>query len=195
MDASLAKLIELLETMPGLGPRSARRLSLHLLVNKDLIPEIVSTLTDVQDKIQQCTECGNIDLTSPCAICSDSHRNIEVICLVESISDIWAIEKSGSFQGKYHVLGGTLSALHNITPEDLNINNLITRAQSGAISEIIIALGSTLDSQTTSFYITDLLKEYNIKITKLAHGIPMGADLEYIDDGTISVAFQSRSTI
>ena len=195
-DDVLQELIHLFSKLPGIGPKSASRLVLFLLKNKEklMYPLSRSLLTSGQS-IKKCTTCGNLGVKLPCKICSDYKRNKSIICVVEDISDLWALEKTGSFKGLYHVLGGSLSALDNINPDDLMIKELIQRAKSNDIKEIILALNSTVNSQTTLHYITDKLNGSDVKITKIAQGMPFGAELNYVDEGTITTAMKARKPI
>ncbi len=190
------QLISLIAKLPGLGQRSARRISLHLLENKEATYKLASCLDKTMSEIKSCEICGNIDSISPCNVCIDEQREHTTICIVESISDLWAIERSKIFKGKYHVLGHLLSALNNITPENLHLNKLTQRIEDKKVKEIIIAISATLDGQTTCYYIMDMLAKFSdLKVTRLAFGIPIGAELEYMDEGTLSIALQLRQTL
>ena len=192
----LQELIHLFSKLPGIGPKSASRMVLFLLKNKEkLMYPLSRSLLSSGQSIKKCTTCGNLGVKLPCKICSDHKRNKSIICVVEDISDLWALEKTGSFKGLYHVLGGSLSALDNITPDDLMIKELIQRAQSNDIKEIILALNSTVNSQTTLHYITDKLNGSDVKITKIAQGMPFGAELNYVDEGTLTTAMKARKPI
>lgn len=195
-DDALQELIHLFSKLPGIGPKSASRMVLFLLKNKEklMYPLSRSLLTSGQS-IKKCATCGNLAVNLPCKICSSAKRDKTVICVVEDISDLWALEKTGSFKGLYHVLGGSLSALDNITPNDLMIKELIQRAKKNNIKEIILALNSTVNSQTTLHYITDKLNGTNVKITKIAQGMPFGAELNYVDEGTLTTAMKARKPI
>jgi len=189
-------LMKLIARLPGLGPRSARRAVLHLLKNREsLMLPLAQGLERAADIITECPECHNLDTVSPCAICTDTSRDQSLLCVVEDISDLWAIEKTGSFRGYYHVLGGTLSALDGITPEDLSIPHLISRARGAGVTEVIMALNATIDGQTTAHYIADCLAGCNVAISQLAHGVPIGGQIDYLDDGTLSTALKSRKTV
>ena len=195
-DDALQELIHLFSKLPGIGPKSASRMVLFLLKNKEkLMYPLSRSLLASGQSIKKCTTCGNLGVKLPCKICSDHKRNKSIICVVEDISDLWALEKTGSFKGLYHVLGGSLSALDNINPDDLMIKELIQRAQSNDIKEIILALNSTVNSQTTLHYITEKLNGSNAKITKIAQGMPFGAELNFIDSGTILSAMKARKPI
>jgi recombination protein RecR len=189
----IERLIQLLARLPGLGPRSARRAVLHLLKKKDaLLLPLAATLREVGDSVHACSVCGNLDSRDPCAICTDQRRDEALLCVVESVADLWALERAGVFRGRYHVLGGTLSALDGIGPDELNVDGLIARMQSGRIREVIIATNATVEGQTTAHYITDRLSGLNVQITRLAHGVPVGGELDYLDDGTLGAALKAR---
>lgn len=178
--------------LPTLGQRSARKIVLFLLKNKERMKHLTDIMLNAMDKIKTCVICGNLGLSGTCAICNDQSRDTESICIVENIDDLWVIERSGCFKGKYHVLNGLLSAVDEITPESLRLNTLIERCKRESIKEVIIGLNITLDSRITACYISDLLQEHNIKTTNLASGIPVGGELNYLDDSTITIAFQDR---
>lgn len=189
---NLDNLIKLMTRIPGLGPRSARRAVLQMLQNTTgLMIPLADALNQVASEIMICNNCGNIDISSPCHICSDKERD-NTICVVETVSDLWAIERAKFFKGKYHVLGGSLSAIEGRTPDKLNIASLQTRISAENITEVIIATNATLDGQTTGYYLLDLLKPHGIKVTGLAHGIPMGGELDYMDEGTLTLALKLR---
>lgn len=190
------KLIKIIAKLPALGARSSRRIVLHLLKKKDttLVP-LISALQDVADNIKTCPICGNFDTQEICSICSDVSRDAEVVCVVQDVADLWAMERVGLYKGQYHVLGGILSALDGITPDDLNIDGLFHRLQKGVIKEVILALPATIDGQITAHYLLSRLKEMPVKVTTLAQGIPMGAELDYMDDGTIQLALSARKEI
>ncbi|MCL4164101.1 UNVERIFIED_CONTAM: hypothetical protein GTU68_032691 [Idotea baltica] len=189
----LDHLISLLSKIPGLGPRSARRAALQLIKKKDvLMRPLASALADVAENVHPCVVCGNLDIENPCHICENHKRDRSVICVIEDVSDLWALERSGSFRGLYHVIGGTLSALDGVGPDDLNIAGLIKRAAEPGLNEIIIATNATVDGQTTAHYITEQLKNFNINVSRLAHGVPIGGELDYLDDGTLTTALNSR---
>lgn len=190
------KLIKIIAKLPALGTRSARRIVLHLLKKKDTtLPALISALQEVADNIKQCPICGNFDTQEICSICSDTSRDTELVCVVQDVADLWAMERVGLYKGQYHVLGGILSALDGITPDDLNIDGLFKRLQKGVIKEVILALPATIDGQITAHYLLSRLKEMPIKVTTLAQGIPMGAELDYMDDGTIQLALSARKEI
>ncbi len=189
----IEKLIKLIAKLPSLGTRSARRIALHLIKKREttLLP-LIEAMQNVADNIKTCEICGNFDTSSPCSICSSEKREKNIICVVQDVADLWAMERTGFYHGQYHVLGGILSALDGIAPEDLNIDSLFMRVERGAVSEIVLALPATIDGQITSHYLVSKLKNSNIKITTLAQGIPVGAELDYMDEGTIQLALKSR---
>lgn len=187
------QLIAELAKLPGVGPRSARRLALNLLRERvRRIPPLVTALTQSLERVQTCSQCGALDEADPCAICTDSTRDKSVICVVEDVADVWAMERSRAFRGRYHVLGGTLSAIDGRGPSQLRIEPLVARIQDGEVTELILALSATVAGQTTAHYVAERLASLPVKITRLAHGIPMGAELDYMDDGTLSAALQAR---
>lgn len=189
-------LMKLLARLPGMGPRSARRAALHLLKNREsLMMPLSKALGRAAEVITECPECHNLDTSAPCHICADHTRDRALLCVVEDISDLWAIEKTGSFRGYYHVLGGTLSALDGITPEDLSIPHLVQRAGHEDVREVILALNATIDGQTTAHYIADCLQGCHVGISQLAHGVPIGGQIDYLDDGTLSTALRSRKSV
>ena len=192
----IERLIQLISRLPGLGPRSARRAVLHLIKRRESVMQpLVQALSDAVDAILVCSNCGNLDTVEPCAVCRDEDRNRAVVCVVEDVADLWALERTRSFKGQYHVLGGRLSALDGIGPEDLNIAGLIGRAEAADVSEVILAMNLTVDGQTTAHYIADRLAHTDIEITRLAHGVPVGGELDYLDDGTLETALRSRRVI
>ncbi|MCC3862060.1 recombination mediator RecR [Pseudemcibacter aquimaris] len=189
----LDHLISLLGKVPGLGPRSARRAALQLIKKKDsLMKPLSSALADVAENVHPCSTCGNLDVENPCHICESTKRDRSTICVIEDVSDLWALDRAGSYRGLYHVIGGTLSALDGVGPDDLNINTLIERAADPDLKEVIIATNATVDGQTTAHYITEQLKSFDIEVTRLAHGVPIGGELDYLDDGTLTTALNSR---
>ena len=190
------KLILLISKLPGLGPKSASRAVLHLLKRKEqLMIPLSEALLTASDKIITCEECGNIDLNSPCNMCTDEDRNITQICVVEDVADLWALEKSGVFKGYYHVLGGNLSAINGIGPDELNIKKLVDRVGNKSIKEVILALSTTVDGQTTAHYVADCLSNSDIEVSRLGQGVPVGGELDYMDEGTIAAAISSRQKI
>ena len=192
-ESSLHHLIQKLSTLPGLGNRSARRIALHLLSNRQstMVP-LAQLVLQVAEDIKTCEICGNLDMHNPCGICQDVKRSESQICVVSQVSDLWAIERTSAYKGRYHVLGGLLSALDGIGPEELNIASLVARTQAGGVEEVILALAATVDGQSTAHYISDQLQESGINVTHLAHGVPVGGELDYLDDGTITTALRSR---
>ena len=192
-DNEIERLISLMAKLPGLGPRSARRAVLHLIRKKSvLLNPLADALKNVATNVRECINCGNIGAAELCEICSDEKRNNGQICIVEGIADLWAMERSRRFKGQYHVLGGVLSALDGVGPEDLGIKKLKYRLNTEDINEVILALNSTIDGQTTAHYIADELHNDQIQITSLAQGVPIGGELDYLDDGTISAALNAR---
>ncbi|MBY0501128.1 MAG: recombination mediator RecR [Alphaproteobacteria bacterium] len=190
----LKTLIHLLSKLPGLGPRSGKRVALHLLQNRTTtLSALAESLQIVKVKVKECTVCGNLDSQDPCFLCQDPRRDTSFICVVESVADLWALERTASFKGHYHVLGGVLSALDGVGPEDLRLTSLLHRCQRGGVHEIILALNATVEGQTTSHYITERLREVGIThISSLARGVPVGGELDYLDEGTLSAALLSR---
>lgn len=192
----IEKLIKQVAKLPSLGTRSARRIVLQLLKKREtaLLP-LIESLQNVADNIKTCEICGNYDTTSPCSVCSSSSRDNKIICVVQDVADLWAMERVAQFKGKYHVLGGVLSALEGVVPEDLNIESLLQRVETDGVQELILALPATVDGQITSHYLSSRLKNTGVKITTLAQGIPMGAELDYMDEGTLQLALNSRKTL
>lgn len=190
----IEKLIQLLAKVPGLGPRSARRAALHLVKKKDqLLGPLGQAMGEAYDKVRICSCCGNIDTSDPCAICTDERRDHGLIIVVEDVSDLWALERAAALNAAYHVLGGTLSPLDGIGPDDLNVKGLVSRVAEGGVREVIIAVNATVEGQTTAHYITDQLTGLDVKITRLAHGVPVGGELDYLDEGTLSAALRART--
>jgi recombination protein RecR len=191
--AEIERLIQLLAKLPGLGPRSARRAVLHLLKRREaLMLPIADAIRSVAHSVLPCTICGNLDTTDPCALCADPRRDAGLVCVVEDVADLWAIERTGSYAGRYHVLGGILSALDGVRPEDLNIAGLVARCASGEVREAILAMNATVDGQSTAHYLTDRLQGTSVKISRLAHGVPIGGELDYLDEGTLAAALKAR---
>ncbi len=189
----IERLIQLLAKLPGLGPRSARRAALALINKKDkLMAPLTQALGDALNAVKTCSICGNIDTIDPCAVCRDETRDAGIICVVEDVADLWALERAVAHKGRYHVLGGTLSALDGVRPEDLNIDNLVERARSAEVKEVILANNATVEGQTTAHYITDRLENCHVLVSRLAHGVPVGGELDYLDDGTLTAAIKSR---
>src|SRR5215470_9367480 len=190
----IERLVQLLAKLPGLGPRSARRAALALLKRKEtLLEPLAAALQETARTIKTCATCGNLDSTNPCAVCADPRRDGSLICVVEDVADLWALERAGVFRGRYHVLGGALSALDGMTPERLNFAPLLARTKG--VEEVILAMNATVEGQTTAHYLMDLLKSSGIKVTRLAHGVPVGGELDYLDEGTLSAAFKARRSL
>jgi recombination protein RecR len=192
----IERLIALLARLPGLGPRSARRTALRLLQEPQtrLLP-LAQALSDAARTVRACSVCGNLDSTDPCQICTDDHRDRGIVCVVEGVGDLWALERAHVHRGTYHVLGGTLSPLAGTGPEDLNIAPLLARAQSGTIHEVILALGATVDGATTAHWLTERLRPTGIAVTRVAQGVPMGGALDVLDDGTLAAALRARRAV
>jgi recombination protein RecR len=189
----IERLIQLLARLPGLGPRSARRAALHLIKKREqLMMPLASALQAASEKITVCRLCGNIDSQNPCTVCTDPRRDPTVIVVVADVADLWALERANAVSARYHVLGGTLSPLDGVGPEDLMIEQLVNRVHSGDVKELILALSATVDGQTTAHYITDLVTSSGVKVTRLAHGVPIGGELDYLDEGTLAAAIKQR---
>ena len=192
----IERLIQLLARLPGLGPRSARRAALHLIKKREpLMAPLASALQTAIEKIEVCKTCGNIDTQNPCTVCTDPRRDSSVIVVVADVADLWALERAEVLNARYHVLGGTLSPLDGIGPQDLAIDTLVSRAHDPGVKEVILALSATVDGQTTAHYITDLVHGANVLVTRLAHGVPVGGELDYLDEGTLSAAIRSRTPL
>jgi recombination protein RecR len=192
--SEIERLIQLLAKLPGLGPRSARRAALVLLKKRDLLLDpLAAALRDAAAATRNCEICGNLDTVSPCAICRDPRRDPHILCVVEDVADLWALERAGVFRGRYHVLGGALSALDGVTPERLNIASLLRRVKDSGIDEVVLAMNATVEGQTTAHYLMDILT--GMKVTRLAHGVPVGGELDYLDEGTLSAAFKARRAL
>ncbi len=191
--SDLESIIKIFSKMPGLGPRSAQRLVFHLIKKREIIlNQLILSLENLNNKIKYCEICGNVSLDTMCEVCSDKSRDNGLVCVVEDISDLWAMNRSGAFNGVFHVLGGLLSPIEGIGPEELKISTLSQRVASGSVKEIVLALGATITGQTTANYIFQELEKYSIKITSLAQGVPVGGELDYLDDSTIVAAFNAR---
>ena len=191
----IERLIQLLAKLPGLGPRSARRAALVLLKKREALLDPLSlAMRDAAAAIKTCETCGNLDTTSPCSLCRDPRRDVHVLCVVEDVADLWALERASVFRGRYHVLGGALSALDGITPDKLNMGALIARVKDG-VEEVILAMNATVEGQTTAHYLLDTLIPSGVKVTRLAHGVPVGGELDYLDEGTLSAAFKARRAL
>lgn len=194
--SEIERLIQLLARLPGLGPRSARRAALHLIKRREgLLQPLADAMRAAADAIRVCPVCGNLDVTAPCGICADERRDASLLCVVEEVSDLWAMERAGAFAGRYHVLGGTLSALDGRGPEDINIEALVARAGDPAVTEVILATSATVEGQTTAHYVAERLAGCGVGVTRLAHGVPVGGELDYLDDGTISAALKARRAL
>jgi len=189
----LETLIRLLARLPGLGPRSARRAALHLVKRREgLMVPLARVLEAASESIAACSECRNLDTTDPCGVCADPSRDPAALCVVEDVSDLWALERTGAFRGRYHVLGGVLSALDGVGPEELGIAALVARARAPGITEVVLATGATVEGQTTAHYLAERLGECGVSVTRLAHGVPVGGALDYLDDGTLTTALRAR---
>ena len=189
-------LSQALARLPGLGPRSARRVVLWLIKRRETaLDQLLRALTAVRDALVECDTCGNVDTTNPCAICADPRRDPRALCVVEEVADLWALDRARLFPGRYHVLGGRLSALDGVRPEDLSIAALIDRVSKGGIDEVVLAMNATLEGQTTAHYIAERLESYPLRITRLAHGLPVGGELDYLDEGTLAQALRQRRPV
>jgi recombination protein RecR len=190
----IERLIQLLARLPGLGPRSARRAALHLIRKREqLLSPLAEAMKIAEDRIRTCTQCGNVDTRDPCTLCADPRRDASTIVVVETVGDLWALERAQATRGLYHVLGGSLSPLDGIGPDDLTLAGLVARVAAGGVAEVVLAVNATVDGQTTAHYITDLLTPYSVKVTRLAHGVPVGGELDYLDDGTLAAAMRQRT--
>ncbi len=191
--SEIERLVQLLAKLPGLGPRSARRAALVLLKKRDLLLEpLAAAMQEAAAATRSCEVCGNLDTATPCAICRDPRRDATLLCVVEDVADLWALERAGVFRGRYHVLGGALSALDGVTPEKLSVPQLLERVKHG-VDEVILAMNATVEGQTTAHYLMDMLE--GMKVTRLAHGVPVGGELDYLDEGTLSAAFKARRAL
>ena len=196
VSTDIEHLIGLLAKLPGLGPRSARRAVLYLIKRRESLgTPLIKAMADAIDNIKTCSECGNLDTTDPCRLCADPERDRSVICVVEDVADLWALERSAAFRGHYHILGGTLSAIDGIGPEDLNIPGLLARVNEDGVKEVILATSATVDGQTTAHFLADKLAGTKAEVTELAHGVPVGGELDYLDDGTLSAALRDRRPV
>ena len=190
----IERLIQLLAKVPGLGPRSARRAALHLIKKKEqLLAPLAAAMGEAVEKVRICSCCGNVDTIDPCTLCSDPRRDPATLIVVEDVADLWALERAGAMNVRYHVLGGTLSPLDGVGPDDLNIKGLVARLAEGEVREVILAVNATVEGQTTAHYLTDQLSAFDIKVTRLAHGVPVGGELDYLDEGTLAAALKSRT--
>ena len=189
----IERLVQLLSRLPGLGPRSARRAALALIKKKEsLLQPLAAALEEAGRVIKSCTTCGNLDTSDPCGVCTDAKRDAGLICVVEDVADLWALERAAVFRGRYHVLGGTLSALDGRGPDQLNIGALVDRVKAGGVREVVLGLNATVEGQTTAHYVTDLIAPLGVSVTRLAHGVPVGGELDYLDEGTLAAAFAAR---
>jgi recombination protein RecR len=189
-------LSQALARLPGLGPRSARRAVLHLMKRRESALEpLLAALQDVAARLSTCSICGNLDTSDPCSICKDTRRDDRLLCVVEEVADLWALDRSRLFPGRYHVLGGRLSALEGVRPEDLGIDSLVGRVAAGGIDEVVLAMNATLEGQTTAHYLAERLENFPIRLTQLAHGLPVGGELDYLDEGTLAQALRARRPI
>jgi recombination protein RecR len=185
-----------LARLPGLGPRSARRAVLWLVKHREnALPALLEALAGVAETLVECRTCGNVDTADPCAICTDPRRDARALCVVEEVSDVWALDRARLFPGRYHVLGGRLSALDGIGPEDLNIASLLARVEAGGVEEVVLAMNATLEGQTTAHYIAERLEAFPLRVTQLAHGLPVGGELDYLDEGTLAQALRARRPV
>jgi recombination protein RecR len=185
-----------LARLPGFGPRSARRAVLHLVKKREgALAPLRAALTAVEERLTTCATCGNVDTTDPCAICADPRRDARSLCVVEDVSDLWALERSRLFPGRFHVLGGRLSALEGVRPEDLAIETLVTRVAAGGVDEVVLAMNATLEGQTTAHYVAERLEKFPVRLTQLAHGLPVGGELDYLDEGTLAQALRARRPV
>ena len=189
-------LTQALARLPGLGPRSARRAVLHLLKKREAaMTPLLRALERVNERLAVCSNCGNVDTTDPCSICADGRRDSRLLCVVEEVSDLWALDRSRLFPGRFHVLGGRLSALEGVRPEDLTIDRLIGRVSEGGIDEVVLAMNATLEGQTTAHYLAERLESFPVRLTQLAHGLPVGGELDYLDEGTLAQALRARRPV
>lgn len=189
-------LTQALSRLPGLGPRSARRAVLHLIKKREtaLVP-LLGALERVSERLSTCSVCGNVDTSDPCAVCADPRRDARALCVVEEVADLWALERSRLFPGRFHVLGGRLSALEGVRPEDLAIDRLVARVADGGVDEVVLAMNATLEGQTTAHYLAERIEVYPVRITQLAHGLPVGGELDYLDEGTLAQALRARRPV
>ena len=185
-----------LARLPGLGPRSARRAVLHLMKKREsALQPLLAALHQVSDKLSTCSVCGNVDTSDPCGICRDPRRDERSLCVVEEVADLWALDRSRLFPGRFHVLGGRLSALEGVRPEDLSIDKLVGRLSAGGIDEVVLAMNATLEGQTTAHYLAERLERFPVRLTQLAHGLPVGGELDYLDEGTLAQALRARRPV
>ncbi|MEK8094190.1 recombination mediator RecR [Methylocystis sp. IM3] len=190
----IERLVQLLARLPGLGPRSARRAALHLMRKREeLLGPLADAMRVARERIVACSICGNLDTSDPCTVCRDARRDPSIVIVVETVADLWALERAALLDARYHVLGGVLSPLDGVGPDDLSIAGLIERVRSGGIREVVLAVNATVDGQTTAHYIADLLGPFGVKVTRLAHGVPVGGELDYLDEGTLAAALARRT--
>jgi recombination protein RecR len=190
----IERLIQLLARLPGLGPRSARRAALHLMRKREeLLSPLAEAMKIARERIVTCRRCGSVDTIDPCSVCADARRDAALLVVVETVADLWALERAGVVRGRYHVLGGTLSPLDGIGPGDLNLASIVDRVTSEGVREVILAVNATVDGQTTAHYVTDLLSHLDVAVTRLAHGVPVGGELDYLDEGTLAAAMRART--
>ena len=189
-------LAQALARLPGLGPRSARRAVLHLMKKREVaLDPLLAALQSVADTLSTCSVCGNVDTSDPCSICKDARRDDKMLCVVEEVADLWALDRSRLFPGRFHVLGGRLSALEGVRPEDLAIDGLLRRVSNGGMDEVVLAMNATLEGQTTAHYLAERLEKFPVRITQLAHGLPVGGELDYLDEGTLAQALRARRPV
>ena len=192
----IEQLSSVLARLPGLGPRSARRAVLWLVKNRvTALPALLEALATVSETLVECAICGNVDTSDPCGICTDPRRDAKALCVVEDVADVWALDRARLFPGRYHVLGGRLSALDGVGPEELNIASLLARVADGSVDEVVLAMNATLEGQTTAHYLAERLEPHNVRITQLAHGLPVGGELDYLDEGTLAQALRARRPV
>ncbi len=190
----IEKLVQLLAKLPGLGPRSARRAALHLIRKREeLLAPLAEAMRVARERIVVCSVCGNIDTSDPCTICRDARRDGTIIIVVETVADLWALERAGLLNARYHVLGGVLSPLDGVGPDDLAIASLVARVRAKEVREVVLAVNATVDGQTTAHYVADVLSPSGVKVTRLAHGVPVGGELDYLDEGTLAAALERRT--
>ncbi len=196
MSPEIEALTQALARLPGLGPRSARRAVLHLLKKREgALEPLLAALGAVSERLRQCGTCGNVDTSDPCSVCADPRRDIRALCVVEEVADLWALDRTRLFPGRFHVLGGRLSALDGVRPEDLAIEALVRRIEAGGIDEVVLAMNATLEGQTTAHYIADRIERFPVRVTQLAHGLPVGGELDYLDEGTLAQALRARRPV
>jgi len=189
-------LTQALARLPGLGPRSARRAVLHLLKKRETtLTPLLRALDAVSERLATCGVCGNVDTSDPCTVCTDPRRDARMLCVVEEVADLWALDRSRLFPGRFHVLGGRLSALEGVRPEDLAIDGLLRRLEGGGIDEVVLAMNATLEGQTTAHYLTERIERFPVRLTQLAHGLPVGGELDYLDEGTLAQALRARRPV